>query len=211
MTKFDIRQCTNPACKMRIPIDPSLYRGDFCPNCGEPMERMVTGYENFGNCGGEILSGRAISVILDNIRSAYNVGSIFRTADAAGTKHIHCCGITPTPSGNENIKKTALGAEMTVPWTYHTNALHAARELQQQGALLLAFECTSQSIPLDVYTMNEPQNRPCVLVLGNEKSGVDPAILEMCDHTLSIPMTGSKKSLNVAAAFAVAVYWISLR
>jgi tRNA G18 (ribose-2'-O)-methylase SpoU len=199
---------------MRIPIDPSLYRGDFCPNCGEPMERMVTGFENFSDCKADPHIKRTIDVVLDNIRSAYNVGSIFRTADAAGTRNIHCCGITPSPSGNEAIKKTALGAEMTVPWTYHTNALQVVQELQQEGALILALECTSQSIPLDAfaaYATNEPKDRPCVLVVGNEKSGVDPAILEMCDHTLSIPMRGSKQSLNVAVAFAVAVYWLAFR
>lgn len=150
--------------------------------------------------------GLGIEVILDNIRSAYNVGSIFRTADGVNARHIHLCGITPSPE-HKQVQKTALGAQWVIPWTMHWNALDAARQCMQQGMRLWALECSreSQSIfDVDKYVGEDP----IALVVGNEIGGVDPSILKLSEKIFHIPMLGNKNSLNVATAFGIAIYHI---
>jgi tRNA G18 (ribose-2'-O)-methylase SpoU len=143
--------------------------------------------------------------LVDNVRSIYNVGSFFRTADGAGSiAHLYLCGITPTPD-NPKVAKTALGAEQSVPWSYHKNGWETAVSLQQQGHQLWALEGTAQAESLLATT---PITAPTVLVVGNELSGIDPDILAICAKVLAIPMQGRKSSLNVASALAVAVYWL---
>jgi tRNA G18 (ribose-2'-O)-methylase SpoU len=144
-----------------------------------------------------------IEVLLDNIRSIYNVGSILRTADGAGLRHLHCCGITPPPD-HPKIAKTALGAEKSVGWTKSGNGLETAVSLKQRGYQLLALECTPDAILMSDVRLDNSQ--PIVLVVGNEIAGVDPDILAICDKTIMLPMQGVKNSLNVASAFAVAAY-----
>jgi tRNA G18 (ribose-2'-O)-methylase SpoU len=142
--------------------------------------------------------------LLDNLRSVYNVGSIFRTADGAGIRHLHLCGITPPPD-HPKIAKTALGAEKSVGWSQYKNGLETAVSLQQRGFQLWAIEETAQSDPL--FTAAHPaDNSPILLIVGNEIAGVDPEILALCDRVLHIPMAGHKKSLNVATAFGIAAY-----
>lgn len=209
MAKFKIYQCTNPDCLLRIPIDPATYRGAYCPRCGAPMENQVEGVNLEGLQGTLDSSVRSISVILDNIRSAHNVGSIFRTADAVGADQLYLCGITPTPTEHDGINKTALGAEQIVPWQYQPNALHLTLALRDQGFNLIALECTPQAIPLHRFHLNPADRRPVALVLGNELAGVDPEILLACDSIVALPMLGEKHSLNVGVAFGAASYWLS--
>jgi tRNA G18 (ribose-2'-O)-methylase SpoU len=142
--------------------------------------------------------------LLDNVRSVRNVGSIFRTADGAGIEHLHLGGITPTPD-HPKLEKTALGAELRVPWSHaHDAAAHAA-SLRESGHRLWALEggpeANSVFEPHDAH-----DSTPIVLVLGHEVSGVDPRILRLCERTLFIPMLGIKDSLNVSVAFGVAAY-----
>lgn len=140
--------------------------------------------------------------LLDNIRSAWNVGAIFRSADGFGFSGLHLCGITPSPE-NEAVKKTSLGAENHLPWRYHPNSLLAAQELIQTGYTLFALELTEDAIPLP---KTGKLLEKTVLVLGSEVCGVDPDILSLCARKLYIPMRGQKRSFNVAVAFAVAAY-----
>jgi tRNA G18 (ribose-2'-O)-methylase SpoU len=152
---------------------------------------------------------RTLTVILDNIRSAYNVGSIFRTADGLGVKKLYLCGITPTPKEMNALRKTALGAENTIPWEYHSDGLNVTKNIKDQGYHLIALERTANSLFINDFRPDPSDQRIIALVLGNEKAGVDPGILALCDEVLALPMMGEKASLNVAVAFGAAAYWLS--
>ncbi len=143
-------------------------------------------------------------VVLDNIRSRENVGSMFRTADAAGVAKVYLCGITPQPP-HEKISKTALGAEETVPWEYHAQTWRLVERLRtKENAYIVALEKTSTA--RDLFDLKLPPGRPIVLVVGNEVEGMAPRMLARADAIVAIPMRGSKESLNVAVAFGIAVY-----
>lgn len=138
------------------------------------------------------------SVLLNDIRSLYNVGSIFRTADGIGVEKIWICGITGFPPDTQ-ITKTALGAEKEVPWEYRKDACSVLRELKGQGYQAVFLEQIAGSIPYEDY---EPAAKIC-LVVGNEISGVSDELLSLCDKTIEIEMAGLKNSLNVSVAFGV--------
>jgi tRNA G18 (ribose-2'-O)-methylase SpoU len=144
---------------------------------------------------------------LDNIRSAWNVGSIFRTADGFGFTHAYLCGITPTPE-NEAVTKTSLGAEESVPWSYHKDALQLARGLKKEGFRSLGLEEDPRA---EEITQSITVSADSVLIVGNEVTGVDPELLELCDEILYIPMGGEKKSFNVAVAFGIAAYSLTTK
>jgi tRNA G18 (ribose-2'-O)-methylase SpoU len=145
-----------------------------------------------------------ISALLDNVRSTFNVGSIFRCADGAAVRHLYLCGITPTPA-HPKLSKTALGAEASVGWSQHNNALDLAQRLKAEGNALWALENQPDAeSPLAIEpTVAAPR---VILVVGNEVAGIDPALLALCARTIAIPMYGAKRSLNVAIAFGIAVY-----
>ena len=203
MNNFQVRQCTNPDCHFRFPVTDSRAPGESCPVCQMPTELAATYAEGFKPEPLPASAEPVIEVLLDNIRSIYNVGSILRTADGAGLTHLHCCGIT-APLDHPKIVKTALGAEKSVGWTKSRNGLETAVSLKQRGYQLLALECTPEAIMLPDLKLDNSQ--PIVLVVGNEVTGVDPDILAICDQTIMLPMQGVKNSLNVASAFAVAAY-----
>lgn len=141
------------------------------------------------------------AVLLDNIRSAWNVGSIFRSADGFGFRHAYLCGITPTPE-NEAVTKTSLGAEDAVPWSYHKDAVKLVKGLKREGYRILALEDAEHAVSIDAELLLDN----AVLIVGNEVTGVDPELLTLCDEVLYIPMRGDKKSFNVAVAFAIAAH-----
>ncbi len=147
-----------------------------------------------------------IYLVLNNIRSRENVGSIFRTADAAGVSKIYLCGITPTPP-HEKISKTALGADEYVPWEYHKQTWRLLVGLKKERINIVGLEQTKESIDLFKFKSKFPS----ALVLGNEVGGLSPQILKYCDKKISIPMYGKKESLNVSVAAGVALYVISGR
>ena len=209
MTRFEVRQCTDPDCGLRIPLDPEVFSGAFCPRCGAPMEKLPERYGQERCPEANLTPKRNVSVLLDNIRSAHNVGAIFRTADGVGVRHLYLCGFTPTPAENPAIAKTALGAETLLPWSQHLNAPVLAGELHEKGYVLIALECTAKATPIYRFRAEPPNERPWVLVIGNEQAGVDPGLLEICDQIVALPMTGQKASLNVAVAFGAAAYWLS--
>jgi 23S rRNA (guanosine2251-2'-O)-methyltransferase len=143
-----------------------------------------------------------IFVILDDIRSLYNVGSMFRTADGARVSRMILSGFTPTPPRKE-IEKTALGATATVPWEYVRDPLEAVASLKRDGVRICLVEHTDGSRSYD--TLGDG-DFPICLVVGNEISGIRRGIVEAADMAVDIPMYGMKQSLNAAVAFGIAVF-----
>jgi tRNA G18 (ribose-2'-O)-methylase SpoU len=144
-----------------------------------------------------------IHVVLDNLRSAYNVGSIFRTADAGAVQHIHLCGMSAHPP-HRKLEKTALGAFAYVPWTYHERTADALDALGEAGITRVAIEVADGAVPM--HEFNWPS--PVAIVLGNEVTGIGPRTLAHCDAVVRIPMRGFKNSINVATAFGVVLYHV---
>ncbi|MCX5681485.1 MAG: RNA methyltransferase [Candidatus Omnitrophica bacterium] len=142
--------------------------------------------------------------VLNNIRSLYNVGSIFRTADGAGVEKLWLCGITGHPP-SAMIAKTALGAEHQVEWEHQDDCLKVIRQLKAKGYQIIFLEQTKKSI---LYQKFVP-NPPVCLVLGNEISGVSHELLKLCDEAVEIEMRGLKNSLNVSVAFGIVAYHIA--
>jgi tRNA G18 (ribose-2'-O)-methylase SpoU len=148
-----------------------------------------------------------MSLLLDNWRSLFNVGAAFRSADGAGVRHLYLCGITGRPDEQRKLAKTALGAEQTVAWSYHPDAVKLAAQLKEQGAQLWVLERDAGADSLfDIKTV--PAGNPIVLAAGNEVAGVDPGLVAVADRILQLPMVGSKRSLNVAVATSIAIYWL---
>jgi len=143
-----------------------------------------------------------VVVLLNSIRSNYNVGSIFRTSDAVMIEKLYLCGFTPAPPKKE-ILKTALGSTDSVKWEYRKNAIEVIADLKQQGYTIAALELTENSI---LYSQIEELKYPLCLVIGNEITGVSQEILDQCDIALEIPQFGIKQSMNVAVAYGIAIY-----
>jgi tRNA G18 (ribose-2'-O)-methylase SpoU len=148
---------------------------------------------------------RPLAVLLDNIRSAWNVGSIFRSADGFGFTHAYLCGITPTPE-IEAVTKTSLGAEDSVPWSYHKDAVKLVKGLKKEGWQIFALEEDERAKDIKLNAEGGVENKKTVLIAGSEVTGVDPELLDLCDAIFYIPMRGEKKSFNVAMAFSIAAY-----
>lgn len=152
------------------------------------------------------------SVWLHNIRSVYNVGSIFRTADAVGIDHIYLSGYTPLPIdrfGRErnDMAKVAIGAEKTVSWSHLENPLQDMQNLKKTGSHIIGIEQNENSI--NIFDYRRPQNvSEIIIAMGEEVSGIEEQQLKLCDDILEIPMYGKKESLNVSVSFGVAVYQV---
>ncbi|HXF44468.1 MAG TPA: TrmH family RNA methyltransferase [Candidatus Paceibacterota bacterium] len=152
-----------------------------------------------------------IAVVLHNIRSIHNVGSIFRTADASGVKKIYLCGITPSPldrfgKWRRDFTKVSLGAEKYLKWEKRRATSKLLNELKKEGFKILAVEQSPKSIPYYNLTPADYKIKKIALVLGNEVKGLPPVVLAAADKILEIPMRGRKESLNVAVAFGIIVY-----
>ena len=145
-------------------------------------------------------------VVLNNIRSLHNVGSIFRTADGVGVEKIWLCGITGYPPQG-GIAKTSLGAEDHVPWEYRSEGLSLLKELKSKGYQIVFLEQMQGAVSHDEFI----PKAPVCLVIGNEVSGVEEQWLALCDAAIEIDMAGIKNSLNVAVAFGVMAYQIRSR
>ena len=144
-----------------------------------------------------------VTVVLDNIRSAFNVGSIIRTADCALVQAVYCCGITAHPP-HKKLDKTTLGALPYVPVFHAPETLTLVKELKSQGQPIVALELTNQSRLI----WKTKFSLPVTLVLGNEALGISKEVLSVTDRIVEIPMLGYKNSINVAVAFGIAVYEI---
>lgn len=143
-----------------------------------------------------------IALLLDNIRSLYNVGSMFRTADGAGVARLYLAGHTPRPPRHE-IEKTALGATAVVPWEHHPRPADALRAAREAGYTICLLEQTTGGRPYHAFP---PDRFPVCLVVGNELTGVSPEVVAEADLALEIPMYGTKQSLNAAVAAGIALF-----
>lgn len=143
-----------------------------------------------------------IHVVLDNFRSAFNVGSAFRTSDAGAIEHLYLCGLCAHPP-NPKLEKTALGAFDYVAWTYHPTTTEVLETLRPRLPVV-AVENTSDAV---VYTEFDWPT-PVALVLGHEVEGIDPQVLQLCHHKVSIPVLGYKRTINVATAYGVILFEI---
>ncbi len=143
-----------------------------------------------------------IVVVLDNIRSAYNIGSVFRTSDALAIEEVVLCGITAQPPHRE-IMKTALGASESVNWKYYSDTVNAVQELKNQGYQLLALEQVENSKMLNNFN---PKAEKLALVVGNEVDGVQQAVIDICDMCIEIPQFGTKHSFNVSVSTGIALW-----
>jgi tRNA G18 (ribose-2'-O)-methylase SpoU len=201
---FEIRICRE--CGLRYPLVEGHPFGARCPQClgatrvvlqrnlGEEVRESTKNARN-GN----------FSVLLDNIRSAWNVGSILRSADGFGFDRAYLCGITPTPEV-ASVRKTSLGAEDYVKWSHHKDAVKLVTQLKIEGCKIIALEEDARSQPVNLAVI--PSN--IVLILGSEFTGVDPTLLDLADKIVHIPMRGQKRSFNVANAFSIAAYALTI-
>ena len=146
-----------------------------------------------------------ITVILDDVRSLYNVGSVFRTSDAFRVERIILCGITATPDNClVEIHKTALGAEESVEWSYSNDCVSIVKELNENGYVTIAVEQVEDSIKLDNLVVDK--DKRYALVLGNEVKGVNQAVVDICNYSLEIPQYGTKHSLNVSVSAGLVIW-----
>jgi 23S rRNA (guanosine2251-2'-O)-methyltransferase len=204
--EFSIVECSNPECKFRFPIS-STKSPRWCPKCksnltivhsyteDSPLIKQTTKTSN----------PPSFDLLLDNIRSAYNIGSILRTIDGFNVDHIYFCGISPCPD-NPKVEKTSLGAENIKNWSTSNNALIMAEKLKREGNYLFGLEYCKDSIPITLVDKNK-LNNPIVLIIGNELAGIDPDIRKICDELVHIPMNGNKSSFNVSIAFGIAAFY----
>lgn len=153
------------------------------------------------------MSPKSIYLVLHNLRSAENVGAIFRTADAAGVSKIYLSGYTPRPKDqfgriNGKIAKSALGAEITVPWVGAKNVSRLIGELKEAKVKVVAVEQDKKATDYKKFKLS----RPTAFIFGNEVSGLTPSVLGHCDRIIEIPMRGKKESLNVSVAVGVVLF-----
>ena len=203
IASYEIRVCQNSACRLRYPLTNMDTFGQRCPACLGETQVALTRDIALHHASITGIRESNLLVLLDNIRSAWNVGSIFRTADGLGLGKLYLCGITPTPT-NKSVRKTSLGAEEHVEWEHSLNAVETAKQLKDNGCRLVALEQDPYAIPITQFPT--PNSQPAALILGNEVTGVDPDLLDLCDHIVQIPMRGQKQSFNVEVAFAIAAF-----
>ena len=200
---FEIRVCQNPECGLRYPLTEGHPFGERCPLClGETVIVLRKEIEGESNEERERKDRRELAVLVDNVRSAWNVGSILRTADGFGFGHAFLCGITPTPEQAE-VRKTALGAEQFVTWSHHKDAVKLVERLKEEGWRVWALEFVEGALPIRGV---EGDKRKTVLIVGSEVTGVDPGLLALADQIVYLPMHGQKRSFNVAVAFGAAAF-----
>ncbi|WP_124978991.1 RNA methyltransferase [Nonlabens xiamenensis] len=144
-----------------------------------------------------------LTIVLDNVRSLNNIGSVFRTADAYRVEKIYLCGITAQPP-HKDIRKTALGATESVAWEYVEDTLEAVELLQQQGYITCAIEQAEASSNL--YDFPAKKNQSIAVILGNEVKGVQQEVVSACDHVIELDQFGTKHSLNISVCAGIVIY-----
>ena len=147
-----------------------------------------------------------ITIVLDNVRSALNVGSVFRTSDAFLIENIILCGITSTPP-NKEIRKAALGASDSVNWQFEENTIDAVTKLKTDGYHIMGIEQADKSSKLNNFTLS---SKPIAIIMGNEVNGVSQDVIDICDEVLEIPQFGTKHSLNISVTTGI-IIWELLR
>ena len=215
-TKCPFGDCLNVFPILLPSEDPKASRPVIgaCPVCKrqasfKPLSVISKLERNLGLQSAEQLSAVAtLSVLVEDVRSLWNVGSIFRTADGAGFGHLHLSGITGCPPRKE-IAKTSLGAEDHLSWKYYLSAVEIIPQLKADGVLIVGLERNSESIDLKRALDQSKLQTPLCLIVGNEVTGLSVETLHMCDVICHLPMRGFKESLNVAVAFGIASYLLS--
>lgn len=203
---FQIFECQNPQCRLRFPSNLSIEVFQFCPSCKQEVQPVGKPYTNLKQLiRHHIHAPYQLKVLLDNLRSTHNVGSIFRTANCAAVNHIYCCGTTPTPN-HSKFSKSSLTADETISWSYDPNSLDIVQIQKQEGCKIVSVEITENATPIFSKNLKKVRNSSILLVVGNEISGIDPMILDESDSIVYIPMLGTKNSLNVSIAAAIALY-----
>jgi 23S rRNA (guanosine2251-2'-O)-methyltransferase len=208
---YEIRICNS--CGLRYPLVEAHPFGARCPVCmGETrvVVKQALLAEPSVPHRDKDESGKKVAVLLDNIRSAWNVGSILRSVDGFGFSHAYLCGITPTPD-NEAVTKTSLGAEDSVPWSYHKDAVELVKRLKAEGWKAYGLEEDARALEISHAGSMDHHGPVEVLIVGNEVTGIDPDLLNLCDQIFYIPMRGEKKSFNVAIAFGIAAYALGIQ
>lgn len=148
-----------------------------------------------------------LTIVVDNVRSMHNVGSIFRTSDAFLVEKIYLCGITPTPPHRE-IQKTALGATESVDWQYAESTIEVVNQLKKEGWTILALEQTTNSVMLDELKVEKGEK--IAIVLGNEVEGVNQEVINLCHKAVEIPQFGTKHSFNVSVSCGIMLWQVYL-
>lgn len=143
-----------------------------------------------------------ITIVLDNIRSALNVGSVFRTSDAFLIENIILCGITATPP-NKEIRKAALGASDSVNWEFEEDTINAVSKLKNKGYHIMGIEQAEKSSKLNNFTL---PNKPIAIIMGNEVKGVAQNVIDICDEVMEIPQFGTKHSLNISVTTGIVIW-----
>ncbi|HEX5940797.1 MAG TPA: TrmH family RNA methyltransferase [Anaerolineales bacterium] len=208
---YEIRVCS--ACGLRYPLVEGHPFGPRCPVCmadTQVVHSRALSSETAPRDDQKEGSGKTMAVLLDNIRSGWNVGSILRSADGFGFSHAYLCGITPT-ADNEAVTKTSLGAEDSVPWSYHRDAVKLVKGLKTGGWRVYGLEESVRALDISHAERAIDSVQRKLLIIGNEVTGVDPELLDLCDQVFFIPMRGEKRSFNVAIAFSIAAYALSIQ
>ncbi len=220
--------CPYPDCLAQLDLEAEEEainkRGHWlatCPSCNElatfrerdAIEKLQASFERRKEAniveGGPELSGVAsMSVLVEDVRSLWNVGSIFRTADGAGFEAVYLSGISGSPPRKE-IEKVSLGAEKTLSWKYAVNPINIILDLKAKGVQILGLERNDKSALLTEAIAQKKLKKPLCIVVGNEVSGLSPQAMRHCDLLCHLPMKGQKESLNVAVAFGIAAYLVS--
>ena len=151
-------------------------------------------------------SKNPIAIVLDNVRSVLNVGSVFRTSDAFRIEDLHLCGLTATPP-NREMNKTALGATDSVSWHHFDETTDSLKNLKEKGYAIIAIEQTTEAIALHEFSFHD--HKKVALVFGNEVKGVSQEALQLCDFAIEIPQFGTKHSLNISVSAGIALWQAS--
>ena len=190
---------------MRYPLIKGSQFGERCPVClgkTTPIIEKSLPHETIKEKKTPPTSS-TLNVLLDNLRSGMNVGSIFRSADGFGFRHLYLCGITPSPDMDE-VHKSAVGSEQYIEWSTHKNAVELIGILKSKEYKIWVLENSQNSIDINSAISIVQKPKHIILVVGNEVTGVDPGILEIADRIIHLPMRGHKRSFNVAIAFGIA-------
>jgi tRNA G18 (ribose-2'-O)-methylase SpoU len=210
MKTYQVRLCKNSACGLRYPILEGENFGIRCPACLGETEAVLSRDLILENSAARPLTQTGPNVLLDNVRSSWNVGSILRSAEGLGFSHAFLCGISATPE-SAAVRKTSLGAEKTVSWSLHPNGARLASELKRERFHLLALETRRDAQNIRDWLPGALPASHIVLVLGSEVTGIDPGILGLAHEIICLPMLGQKQSFNVAVAFGIAAYQLRLK
>jgi 23S rRNA (guanosine2251-2'-O)-methyltransferase len=220
--KYETVRCSNPGCFHEFDVSrDKLGRNLRCPACktiitARPLsawKAMEEQQARIASSKGQPRAGRIpLTGVIDDVRSLLNVGAIFRTADGAGLRELVLCGITGSPEPPKpHLKKTALGAELAVPWRYYAFVSEALDALKSEGHRIVALEECPEAVPFFPWVRDVlPKiQEPIALMAGNEVGGISAEARAKCDEFVILPMHGVKQSLNVAVAFGIAVYPIA--